>query len=180
VISRQVEKESGRSSAGMDHDKTTANCFNGELRKLQGQLDEYHLAFNKAVLGANKDEVIREAKELKEFNEREELEMQRIFQKREQAEKKLAELNKEIESKRNVAEKLLGDMSPELRSKCDELIKQRADLQKDMNTLQRQQSQLFEEKTKLQEKIAASPVSTIPWPTNKFCYWKAHAFYFAR
>ncbi|XP_011504716.1 PREDICTED: intraflagellar transport protein 74 homolog [Ceratosolen solmsi marchali] len=157
VITRQVEKENSEDRAQMDYDQKT-NDFNVEFNKLQEQINEHYVAFNKTVLGSNKDEIMREVKELKEFNDREEVEMQKIFQKREQAEKRLSELNKEIESKRNVAEKMLGDMSLEMRSKYDELLKNKTDVQKEINVLQKYQAQLSDEKFKIQQKFVLSPM----------------------
>lgn len=127
------------------------------MTELQNRLADYNAVLNKMTSGTVTEDIEREMREIRELKDREEMEFEHIFQKREQAEIRLIELNKEIESRRVLAE---NNTDPEIKRKYDETRNEKIQIQKEIDALQIEYDNFSANRLKLKEEIALSPVST--------------------
>ena len=132
TINRQVQRQSKDRPINMHPDQRMKE-ITAELMNLQNQIADYNNALDKIVSGSNKEEILREVRKLKELNDQNIEEMEHLFMRRQMAEKRLHELNKDIESKRKIAEKFAD---PQIRGKYEEAFKEKIELQREIDMLQ--------------------------------------------
>lgn len=146
TINTHLQKRNKERIKSANGDQSAKN-ISLELKELHNQLVDYNSALDKIVSGTNKKDIEEEARKIKLLNDKRTAEIDKTLQKRSIAEKKLENLDKDD-----------SDFDDDDNDERIELLKEIEKLQNEYELLLRSRSA---EKSKLEEKIAHSPVSTI-------------------
>ena len=117
------------------------------LKELQDQIKDYSITLDKMTVGTDKEELKQQVMQLKELQDQKDAEIHHNFERRQSAENKINELNKELENRTN------GYGEIETRSR---LNIEKNQIQKEFDGLQVEYEQLINEKSKLEDRIHLS------------------------
>ena len=110
-------KLNAEKSTNIHYEQTMENLTT-KMSELQSQLSEYNAIMDKmSSVGYIRDEPGDDSTEISDFTDQEDLNMIRMFQKRQQVESMLNKVNQEINEKRKFAKKLIESMDGEIRKK---------------------------------------------------------------
>ncbi|KAI4489863.1 hypothetical protein M0804_004045 [Polistes exclamans] len=157
TIVRDIDMQNKERATILHYDKR-AKDLAAELTSLQGELADYNIVVDKMSLNIDKESVDQEAKELSLKNERSMVEIEEMFERRQEMEQRLRKTEKEIELERQRTERLVEMMDPIMREKYDELRKEKLQVEKSINGMQQEFDELSKEHSNLEEQIALSPL----------------------
>ncbi|XP_043490326.1 intraflagellar transport protein 74 homolog [Polistes fuscatus] len=157
TIVRDIDMQNKERATILHYDKR-AKDLAAELTSLQGELADYNIVVDKMSLNIDKESVDQEAKELSLKNERSMVEIEEMFERRQEMEQRLRKTEKEIELERQRTERLVEMMDPIMREKYDELRKEKLQVEKSINEMQQEFDELSKEHSNLEEQIALSPL----------------------
>jgi len=135
-----------------------AEMLAGEVKDLQGELADYNTIVDKLNTNSGFDDLEEDRKMLKQQNERESNNMERLFSQNQEKDKVLKQLEKEIDRERRMTESVVADMDPSRRQKFAELKSRNLTLQEELEYKQQQLDTLNEKIDNMEEEISQSNV----------------------
>ncbi|KAI4497754.1 hypothetical protein M0802_007080 [Mischocyttarus mexicanus] len=157
TIVRDIDMQNKERATILHYDKRAKDLAT-ELTALQGELADYNIVVDKMSLNIDKESVDQEAKVLSLKNERSMIEIEEMFELRQEMEQRLRKTEKEIELERQRTERLVKMMDPMMREKYDELRKEKLQVEKSIGEMQQELDELSKEHNNLEEQIALSPL----------------------
>lgn len=120
----------------------------GELSILQNQLVHTNIVLEKLLSGADRDEIELEMRKLNNLGDNTKSEIEIVFEKRQEAEYKLHDMNKEIESMQRMTDNI-ELLDPETKRRYDEALNMKIELQNEIERLKVEYDQLCAPNTRL-------------------------------
>ncbi|XP_076245321.1 intraflagellar transport protein 74 homolog [Calliopsis andreniformis] len=157
VITKDIEDQNKERATYLHYDKRAKDLAT-ELTALQAQLADYNIVVDKMTSDVGKDIIEQETEELMAKNEQTLLRIESVFEERKQLEEKLSRLEQQLENEKNRTERLIETMDSSTKEKYNDLLKQKAIIQEDVNKMQQELDELSREQAYLEEEIALSPL----------------------
>lgn len=152
---KDIEVQNKEKATFLHYDKR-AKSLAAELTALQAELADYNLVVEKMTMDVDKEVIEQEAKELALLNERRMAEIERMFEQRKQMKQRLHKMEKDIENEKKRTEHIIESMDPHTRERYDDLLRQKTELQAQVQRMQHELDQLSKEQAYLEEEIAMS------------------------
>lgn len=93
-----------------------------DVREYEGQLADYNLAMDKSRTGTNPEEIVQYQQHLEERNRQHAHEVDSIFERRQDCESAIKEIEKEIDDERRRAEDKINELAPDKAKRYRELM----------------------------------------------------------
>ncbi|XP_058683651.1 intraflagellar transport protein 74 homolog [Poecile atricapillus] len=156
-LQEEAEMYKQEKSAYLSYEKR-AEALAGEIQDLQGQLADYNMVVDILNTRTDMAEVIRDYNMLKVKNDRDAQDIEKVFTKRQLLEKRIKDLEENIECEKVAADDIMKDMSQENQAKYMELKAANEKLSQELVVQQQELDALNVKEESLRAEIAHSEV----------------------
>ncbi|XP_015508214.1 intraflagellar transport protein 74 homolog isoform X2 [Parus major] len=156
-LQEEAEMYKQEKSAYLSYEKR-AEALAGEIKDLQGQLADYNMVVDILNTRTDMAEVIRDYNMLKVKNDQEAQDIEKIFTRRQFLEKRIKDVEENIEREKVAADDIMKDMSQENQAKYMELKAANEKLSQEMVVQQQELDALNVKEESLRAEIAHSGV----------------------
>ncbi|NWZ84706.1 IFT74 protein, partial [Poecile atricapillus] len=156
-LQEEAEMYKQEKSAYLSYEKR-AEALAGEIQDLQGQLADYNMVVDILNTRTDMAEVIRDYNMLKVKNDQDAQDIEKVFTKRQLLEKRIKDLEENIECEKVAADDIMKDMSQENQAKYMELKAANEKLSQELVVQQQELDALNVKEESLRAEIAHSEV----------------------
>lgn len=154
-LSREIESQSEEQSTYLAYDKRVKEMA-AELTERQGVLADYNMLVDKLNTDTERAEVEMECAEVRAANEQASQEVEQLWAEKREKERRIAQLELELEQERNMTDNLVAAMKPEIRERFHQLKEANLEYSAAMEEMNQELDVLNSRKAALEDEMTVS------------------------